>query len=199
VSREQSRSREYFTSAKTLAPIPVAAPLIRDALIQSTLDADVRRIDFISTVPVRDEIVRLDSIVLIGADGAVLLEFPEIDPARDIDETGLALLAIEHLALPTRRVTAAEIRSEPRASNSRMVWACRHRPVIVDDRIRVLDLLAEEGPVPLSRAAGVMRFSRGAISAVLTLVCADLIEIELSETPLVPETIVRRRRPLNKE
>jgi hypothetical protein len=199
VSCEPSRRSEYFQSAKTLAPIPVARPLIRTALIQFTLDANVRRIEFVSSVAVQRETIALDSIVLMGEDGAELLEFPEVAATRDLDETGLVLLAIEQLQLPTRRVTFADIKSEPRAANCQMVWACRHWPVMVDDRIRVLDVLGEEGPLPLSRAAAVMRFSRGAISAVLALVCADLIEIELGEMPLAPETVVRRRRPFNKE
>lgn len=184
---------EYFESAKTAARIPITAPLVREALIQFTLDAAVRRIEIVPSATVRGVIVPLDAIVLAGDAGRELLEFPELAATRDLDAAGLELLAVEQLKLRVRRVTTAEIRREPRASNCRTVWACRHRRVSVDDWVRLLDVLGEEGPMALSRAAAEMRFAGGAISAVLALACTDLIEIDLESALLGPETLVRRR------
>jgi hypothetical protein len=189
----RGHSSDIFESAKTTVAIPITVPLVREALIQFTLDPAVRAIEIAPRDAARSEAARHGAIVLVGETTRELLDFPELVPTRDIDETARSLLErAENLAI--RRITAAELRREPRASNCKMVWTCRNRRVIVDDRIRLLDLLDEEGPQPLSRAAAEMRFARGAISAVLAMACADLIEIELADAPLGPKTIVRRRR-----
>ncbi|MGH6985030.1 MAG: hypothetical protein ACREEI_12465 [Stellaceae bacterium] len=177
----------FFESAKTGAPIPISAPLVAEAVVLFSLDPAVRRIEYLREMQVRGQPVRLDAVVLVGDGARELLEFPEIAAPRDIDQAGLALLAIDQLGLTVRQVTEAEIRSEPRATNVRMVWGCRAKRVHVDDRVRLLELLGEEGPMALSRAAAAMQFARGAISAVLALACADLIEIELGTAPLGPQ------------
>lgn len=120
--------------------------------------------------------------------GRQLIEFPEAPPLT-IDQMGPALLALDALGITVRQITEADLRTEPRAPNAKMVWACRVKSVHVDDRVRLLDFLSEEGPVALSRAE--MRFARGAIAAVLALACADLIEIEIDDVPLGPRTRVR--------
>jgi hypothetical protein len=193
------RGLEYFEAAKTISPIPIVAPLVREALIQFSLDPAVRAIDLMPQLPVRsDDEIR--GIILVGETSRALLDFPELAPARQSDDRALTLLPQHENGPPViRRVTAAALRREPRAGNCRMVWACRHRRVVVDDRIRVLELLNEEGPLPLTRVAGEMCFARGVISAVLAMACADLVEIELERAPLGPKTVVRMRAPLREE
>jgi hypothetical protein len=194
VSRSES-SEKFFESAKTAEPIPIATSLVELALVEFTLDPLVRRIEFLRTVCHRGHRVVLDAVVLGDDSGRTLVEFTDLAVPPDIDQAGLKLLAVDELNLAVRSVTAAEIRREPRATNARMVWACRGRRVHVDDRVRLLDLLDEEGPMSLSRAAVAMQFARGAIAAVLAMACSDLLEIEIDDAPLGPQTRVRLRRP----
>src|SRR5215469_2479424 len=100
-------SAECFESAKTLLPIPIAAPLVREALIQFSLDPAVRAIDFVTSQgdrspdrgagregDVRDAILQRGAIMLISETTRELLDFPELVPTRDID--AMALVLLEH-------------------------------------------------------------------------------------------------------
>ncbi|SDJ30169.1 hypothetical protein SAMN05216338_104548 [Bradyrhizobium sp. Rc2d] len=53
---------EQFTSAKTTAAIPISHPAIRDALIQFSLDAAVRSIDYIGGAIVGSEHVDIGAV-----------------------------------------------------------------------------------------------------------------------------------------
>ena len=105
----------------------------------------------------------------------------------------MALLAIDRLGLQTKTLSVVDIGREPRNANCRLVWACRHYRVSAGDRVRVLQVLTEEGDMTLARAAAQCRFAVDAVSAVLALACLDLIEVDLTSMPLGPETRVRRR------
>jgi len=61
------------------------------------------------------------------------------------------------------------------------------------DRVRILHYLTESGAAPLIDVAQAATTSPDGIAAVLTLVCQDLLEIDLVQASLAPETLVRRR------
>ena len=183
----------HFTSAKNAAAIPVAHNLVRDALVQAALDPAVREIEFIPTVVTFDKVVALDAIVFRSDAGRQVLDIPEVRPLRCIDDEGLALLAADQLGLPVLRLTAADIRRQPRAANSSMVWNCRHTRVQISDRVRLLQALSEDGPMPLARLSSEVRWGIDPVATVLAMACLDLVEIDLTTVPVGPESVVRRR------
>jgi hypothetical protein len=194
-SQRFKKGPSVFVAAKATTAIPAADELVRHALIQAALDPAVRAIEFIPTVAVYGSVIALDVIVLRGDDGRRVLDIVETRPVRSLDDEGLALLAVDQLGLPALTLTAADIRREPRAGNCRLVWNHRHYRVNAGDRVHVLQVLTEEGEMTLARAAAQCRFAFDAVAAVLALVCADLVEIDLATLPLGPETRVRRRQP----
>jgi len=56
-SRAQRPDTQLFISSKTATAIPTRCSLVRDALIQATLDPMVRAIEFVASARVRAETV----------------------------------------------------------------------------------------------------------------------------------------------
>lgn len=192
-SQNSKPAKNAFIAAKTVVAVPVVHDLVRCALIQASLDPSVRAIEFIPTAAAYGKIIELDAIVFRGDAGRQVLDIPEARPLRNIDDEGLALLASDQLGLSTLTLTAADLRRQPRASNSSMVWTCRHTPVRASDRVRALQALSEDGPMPLSRLSAELRWGADPVAAVLGMACLDLVELDLTSIHLGPETMVRRR------
>jgi len=184
-----------FISAKAATAIPIAHELVRDALVQASLDPTVRSIEFIPTVAAFGDIIALNAIVLRGDAGSKVLDIVETRPLRSIDDEGLVLLAFDHLGLTAHTITAADLRRQPKAANSSLVWSCRYTRVPASDRVRVLQALGEDGPMPLAGLSAEVRWSVDPVAGVLALACLDLVELDLASIPLGPETVVRRRTP----
>lgn len=194
VSVGVTQNSSFFQSVKTCGRIPVAAPILRQALIQATLDPAILRINFVPSVKIGDTEVPLCGIVFATEHAKRLLDIPEARPLRDLDQEALMIMAADSLGLPTLTLTAADINQEPKFSNARWIWSCRARWVSPADRIRILHLLDEHGPARLIDAAGAA--SGDGISAILAMACRDELEIDLVSVPLGPSTVVRiRRRP----
>lgn len=186
---------EQFTSAKTSVAIPIRHPAIRDVLVQLSLDATIRSIDYIASASVGSDQVDLDAIVVQGESGRVLLDIIQARPIRDLEIEGLVLIALGELNLPTWVITSEDVRREPRFSNSRLVWLYNGHHVPLDLRFQILELLSER-PINLGQLLqGIQGGSVGS-RAVMALACADLIEIDLESQPLGPTTIVRSRASL---
>ncbi len=190
-SRASTAGARLFTSAKTVTAIPVRCPLVRDALVQASLDPAVRSIEFIASARVDQTPIDLGAIVLVRDDGRYLLDVVPARPLRDIEEEGLVLIAVAHLGLTPLVLTAAEIRREPRFANCNLTWAYRLHPVGVSLRLQILQVLADDGHMPLSRLLPAIRSDRDPGPAVLALACADLVELDLNSAPLGPQTIAR--------
>jgi len=152
-------SNRCFVSAKARTPIRFAARIVHEALAQLTLDPAVRALEFVSSLTVSGVAVQLDVIVVIRADGRHRLDVVEARSVRDIDEEGLVLLAQEALALPALVMTPADLRREPYATNCCLVWNGRHVQVRASDRVRILQALTEDGPMPLGQLATEARWS----------------------------------------
>ncbi|CAL8969057.1 hypothetical protein RHODGE_RHODGE_03532 [Rhodoplanes serenus] len=182
-----------FNGAKCAVPVPAGHALVRAALVQASLDPTVRAIGVVSAVKVEGHGVALNAIVLDGDRGRQVLDIIEARLIRDVDGEGLFLLAIDALGLPLLTLTAADVLREPWLSNATAVWSCRFVRVPVSDRITILQSLAE-GPLTIAEAASAARLSRDPVGSVLSLACADVIEIDITDAPLGPETSVRRRR-----
>jgi hypothetical protein len=184
---------DRFISAKTTVGIPASCSLVRDALVQATLDPTVRSIEFLARARVSASPVEIDAIVIVRDDGRFVLDVVPARPLRDVDHEGLALIALSQLSLTPLTLTAADIKREPRFANSRLVWSYRLHPVGTTLRMRVLQILADDGPMTLSRLLSAVRGDRDPNPAILALACSDLIELDLISRPLGPTTIARAR------
>jgi hypothetical protein len=193
VSRAASAATRLFVSAKTTVAIPAPCPLVRDALIQASLDSSVRTIEFLAQARVDATPVDLNATVIVRDDGRYVLDVVQARPVRDVEQEGLALIAYSRLGLSQITLTAADIKREPRFANSRLVWSYRLAPVGISMRMSVLQILADDGPMALSRLLSSLRSDRDPNPAILALACSDLIELDLVSGPLGPQTIARSR------
>jgi hypothetical protein len=189
--RHAPDAAQLFISAKTRTAIPTRCSLVRDALIQATLDPAVRTIEFIASARVHQAQVELNAIVLGRDDGRYLLDVVPARPLRDLEREGLALLALDHLGLPSIVLTAADIQREPRFANSRLVWSHRLAPVGLIMRMRVLQVLLDDGPMTLGRLLSTIRSDRDPSPAIMAMACSNLLELDLVSQPLGPLTIAR--------
>jgi hypothetical protein len=193
VSRAAHAAANLFISAKTSVAIPASCALVRDALIQASLDPQVRGIEFLAQARVGATPVDLDAIVIVRDDGRFVLDVVAARPVRDVEQEGLTLIAYSRLGLSQITLTASDIKREPRFANSRLVWSYRLAPVGISMRMAVLQVLADDGPMALSRLLSSLRSDRDPNPAIMALVCSDLIELDLVSRPLGPQTIARVR------
>jgi hypothetical protein len=189
----ETASSTLFVSAKTRVAIPTTCALVRDALVQATLDPAVRAIEFFAQARVGATPIDLNAVIIARDDGRFYLDVVAGRPLRDADDEGLALIALAELDLVPFTLTAADIKRGPRFANSRLVWSHRLYPVGISMRMRVLQILADDGPIALSRLLSAVRSDRDPSPAVLALACSDLIELDLVSRPLGPATVARVR------
>jgi hypothetical protein len=191
LSPHSSLRSDLFLSAKTATAIPARHPALRDALIQASLDLEVRSIAYVASTSVASEQVELDAVVVQRDEGRFLLDVVPARRIRDVEKKGLAQIALTELGLKRIILTAEEIRREPRYTNARFIWSYREIPVPVGLRMRILQTLLDEGPMPLGELLKSIRSERDPAPAVMALACADLLYLDLVSQPLSPTTIVR--------
>jgi hypothetical protein len=184
---------DLFISAKTATAIPARHPALRDALIQSSLDPQVRSIGYVASAFVASEQIELSAVVVLRDDGSFLLDVVPARRVRDIEEEGLLLIALANLDLQPLVVTAEDIRREPLCTNAKTVWTYRLHPVGIAMRMRILTVLQEDGPLRLACLLKRINAVRDPAPAVLALACSDLIELDLVSQPLGPSTVARSR------
>jgi hypothetical protein len=184
---------DLFISAKTSTAIPVRVPVVRDAMVQASLDPQVRSLDFIQTANVAATQIALKAIVVVRDDGRFHLDIVEARPVRDVETEGLALIALDRLGLAPLTLHAADIRREPRFANAKAVWQYRMYPVGIAMRLKVLTVIEEDGPLALGCLLRRIDASRDPAPAIMAMACSDLVEIDLVSRPLGPSTIVRSR------
>jgi hypothetical protein len=189
LSPHSSVRSDLFISAKTSTAIPARHPALRDALIQASLDPQVRSIAYVTSTSVASQQVEFNAVVIRRADGRFLLNVVPARSIRDFEEKGLGVLA--ELGLKQIILTTEEIRSEPRYTNARLVWSYRKVPVPVGLRMRILQTLLDEGPMPLGELLKSIRSDHDPAPAVMALACADLLHLDLASRPLSPTTIAR--------
>lgn len=161
--------------------------------VQTSLDPQVRSLEFIPTAPVDAAQVDLQAIVVVRDDGRFHLDVVEARRVGELEIEGLALIALDRLGVTPLTLTAADIRREPRFANSKSVWAYRMHPLGIEMRMRVLSTLQDDGPLQLGCLPQLVRSVQDPAPAVMALACSDLIEIDLASQPLGPVTIVRAR------
>jgi cell division protease FtsH len=181
---------ESFVSVKTATAIPAVQGLVTDALIQATLDPRVRAIEFQPSAVLGLQTIDLDAIVLVRNDGRFHLDVVAARRLRTLEQEDLFLLALQDLGLTSIVMTSEDIQSQPRFSNSRLVWRYRGYPVPVGLRIQVMQHLARGGPTLLGRLLEEIRGESDPGAALFAMACANLVEIDLQEQPVGPETRV---------
>lgn len=180
-----------FTSAKTENAIPIAIPLVRHALVQASLDPKVRRIRSVQTGPDGARAAS-HAIVVTKDDGRFVLDVVDAR-CGDTDKEQAVRRAFERLGISSLTMSSDEITAEPRFGNARTVWQHRMHPVGIDMRMKILSLLAEDGPMQLGELLPRIDARRDPAPAVMALACSDLIELDLITRPLGPQTVVRSR------
>jgi hypothetical protein len=73
LSTQAALRTDLFISAKTSTAIPARHPLVRDALVQASLDPRVRSLDYISSAPVGTAQVKKGSRRTQGSLRALLI------------------------------------------------------------------------------------------------------------------------------
>lgn len=167
-----------FQAAKAREPIPFRNRLVRDALIQAAIDPEISEI----LGPSADNDAFDFRVIRCGVEEYVYVrssDDPEIQNPRSSSDIVLC---------------EGDIRREPRLTDARLVWSCRRRWVPPGDRIRIQHALSENGAMPLIEVSQLATSSPDAVAAVLALVCQDILEIEIGDVSLSPETVLRRRQ-----
>ena len=90
-------------------------------------------------------------------------------------------------------LTAEEIRREPHYANSRLVWSYNGIAVPLGLRMRILQILLDDGSMPLGQLLKSIRSNRNPTPSVMALACADRPSLDLVSQPLGPGTIARSR------
>lgn len=184
---------DVFVSAKAPSPIPARHPALREALVQASLDPAVRSLAFLPSAHVAAAPVELDAVVVTRDDGRFHLDVVPARRVRDLEDEGLALIALREFYLEPFTVTAEDLKAEPRCGNCRLVWSHHRRFVPLPMRIRILQALRDDGPMELGRLLEGIRADRDPAPSVLSLACDDLLELDLTSRPLGPATMVRSR------
>jgi hypothetical protein len=192
-TQQINRPSSIFQSAKTAAGIPHLGGLVHDALVQNTLAPAVRAIGYVGTATAGSRTIDVAAITIVRDDGRYHLDIVPARPLRSIVDDHLARQALCDLGLMSIEVAAADIMSEPRFSSARAVWTYRRCAVSLEMRFKILAALGEEGPLSLHQLCTLVQGPQDPFSCVLSLVCADAIEIDLLPEPIGPSTIVRTR------
>jgi hypothetical protein len=161
--------------------------------VQASLDPLVRSIEHVPSAVVAAEPVELDAIVLRRDDGLFMLDVVPARRIRGARNDGLAATAIVKLGLTPLTLTAQELGCEPRCANARLVWSYNGSRVPFDLRMRILQILTDDGPMQLGRLLETVRSERDPAPALMALACADIVELDLKSVPLGPMTPVGAR------
>jgi hypothetical protein len=184
---------DLFVSAKCPAPIPARHPALRAALVRASLDPAVRAISHVATAHVGPAQVELDVAVVDIGDRGFRLDVVPARPVRGVDAEHRFQLAMVSLGLPPLVVTAEDLDAQPARSNRDLVWSHSRRFVPVGLRIRILQVLRDDGPMELVRLLEDVRADVDPTPSVMSLCCDGLLELDLESGPLGPSTTVRQR------
>jgi hypothetical protein len=186
---------DLFVSPKTTTGIPVPHPAIREALIQASLDPEVRSIDYMASAVVATEQVDLGVIIVQRNNQRFLMD---VVPGRrrrirSLEDEGLALIALAELGIKPWVISAKELRREPRYSNALFVWLYNGHRVPREERERILRALTDKEPIQLGQLERSVRSGRDPFPSVMALVCDDFVELDLISQPIGRTTIVKSR------
>ncbi len=183
-----------FSATKVHGIIPVRSASMYALLVQNVLDPAVNSIRHLPSAQFQGAAIAVDAVVVERDGKRIALDVPEARQPRNMDDDALVLLALAGLDIEVAQVSLDEIRREPMHTNCGIVWAYRMRAVPFALRIQILHMLAEDGPLRLFDLLRSIRSQHDVSGAVLSLACADAIELELAAGHLGPDTKVSIRR-----
>jgi hypothetical protein len=89
-------------------------------------------------------------------------------------------------------VTEADFQEGVRLDNARDLLRYANYHVSLGDRVRLLTLLDEQGPMPLAACMQVIRDGRDPIGTIAAMALRRFVEMDLDEARIGPETRVSR-------
>ncbi|WP_246556636.1 hypothetical protein [Bradyrhizobium liaoningense] len=137
--------------------------------------------------------VDLDAVVVTREDGPFVLDIVPARRLRDVADEGLVQIALPDLDLEPLVVTAEDLKAEPRRASVDLVWSHNRRFVPLGLRIRILQVLRDEGPMEFVRLSESIPSDRDPTPSVMSMFCDDLLEIDLMSAPLGPLSLLRSR------
>jgi hypothetical protein len=188
----KNRPPELFASAKTATQIPVTHPLVREALVQASLNSSVLSIGCVAASASGSGLAEM--ILFTQEDGEYYLDIVPRHAAQLTELGEEARRVCSAMNLRPLVITEQEIMSQPRLDNARQVWTCAHLRVAASLRLQISDVLAEDGPTSLRTLLSSLRSSSDPLPAVFAMVCGNELEIDLLSAPLGPSSTVRLRR-----
>jgi hypothetical protein len=168
-----------FIGFKSAAAIPVRNIMVRDLLIQTTLDPDVFAIKYQATVVHDERVVLFDGIIVERCDGRFAVDLVDARPASDLAGEAVLQAAFQRNCAGIIEISAADIRAEPRLSSAREVWGYRTMHVHADDRSQIVEALESEGPLKLAHLDELVATRHEARSVIYALACEGTVELDL--------------------
>ncbi len=185
-------ARPFFFTLKAADAIAFAGPLSEALLIQASLDPTVERISYCSTLPLDGYDVHAEAPILHRPDSDTLTLVDEITPGRDPDPGRIAAAA-EANSLAFASISASEVRREPLATTTRVIWRQRFVPVDLSMRLALSQAFAEDGWMTLDELCRRVPGPQNPVFQIMALCCAGLLRIDFSEG-FSGDTIVRGPR-----
>ena len=113
-----ARHRSNVVSTpKTHSAIPAVSAFHRDLLIQSTLDATVRSIEYVGRVHHGNRSARANTLLLNRDDGRFLFDIVGARPDRAPDEEETLFFGLKSEGIQLLELQPSEIHREPRFTN----------------------------------------------------------------------------------
>lgn len=190
---QHERADEFVSVKCSGTAVRCNHPLIRDSLVQATLDPTIRSIQYLPNILAAPP-MKVDAIAIERDDGRYYLDVVEARPRSSISQRLIVAQALLDLGLRPLVRTESDILREPRCSNARAVWDYAGRPVHVGLRLQVLGALADEGSMTLGDILKRIHSDRDPVPAIMAMACAGLIEIDLNGGLIGPSTLVRQSR-----
>ncbi len=184
------QKKNLFVSHKASRAIPFASTLTRDFLLQATLDGDIRRIEYQSSVIIDERIAPVEGIVVHRFDGRYAIDIVDTRPASGPAAEALMQLAFARRCHGIIEVSAADLRAEPRCSAARDVWSHHAVRVHADDRAEIREALEIGGPLGLAQLMGSVATRGDARAVVFALACEGSVEFDLRDG-ITDDLIVR--------
>jgi hypothetical protein len=191
----QAAASRVVTTPKCETAIPVRNVVLRDAIVQASLDPAVHKIELVP-LALPDTSLAVTALVVERDGRRILLDYgaAETRKPRSIDDEGALLVALDNLGLELVDLDPGEIRKEPRFTNCREVWKYHRYSVPIGDRLQIMHAMAEDGPQSIIKLENRVSPTIDVIASVCSLACSNILELELDRRPLGPRTIVRERR-----
>lgn len=167
------RSREYFMGAKTHGAAVPAAGIMRDVLIQASLDPTVAAIGHIGSIELDGRRHWIDAHTVTRDDGTIRMLAVLSGPEETNDLAAFA----GPLGSTVETLLVDEIVAQPRLSAAREIWSHRHVRVPTLTRSAIIQILRDDGPMTMDSLCRCVPGSRDPEAIVMSLLCATDIEL----------------------